>query len=134
MSRKVVHASDNEKLAANMTDVRDRRGAKTRVGKFVHFSGNASPPRGDKMTGDRQDTAATRQLLCDRVLPIAFLRPEMPTVRLIWPSSPLSPPGLCRHFYTSLALLLSQFPAKPGQKLLMPALPGGSRNFDVLRD
>lgn len=70
-------------------DVHERQGAKTRVGKFVHFSGNARVRRADKLTGNRQDTA-TRRLLCDRVLPIRVpsFHLEMPTVRLIWPRSP----------------------------------------------
>lgn len=49
-------------------------GAKMRVGKFVHFSGNASPPRGGKVTRDRQDTYRAARL-CDRVfLPVYACR------------------------------------------------------------
>lgn len=100
-------------MVANMTDVHDREGAKTRVGKFVHFSGNESPPRGDKVTGNRQDT-------CDKTAApvwsrasyhVLSFRFKMPTVRLIRPFSLPFLSSRCRRFYTTLALLLSQFPA-----------------------
>lgn len=52
--------------SVEVTDVaRSRAGAKMRVGKFVHFSGNASSPCGGKVTRDRQDTCG-RQLPCVR--------------------------------------------------------------------
>lgn len=109
---KVVRASNNEKMVANMTDVHDREGAKTRVGKFVHFSGNASPPRGNKVTGNRQDTCDKTAVpvwsrASYRVLSFRF---KMPTVRLILFSLPFFS-SCCRRFYNTLALLLSQFSA-----------------------
>jgi len=63
--------------AGGMTDARAiGAGAKTRVGKFVHFSGNAgaSPPRGGKMTRDRQIPVRDRALVPSFVPPSAARR------------------------------------------------------------
>lgn len=105
----------------SVTDVARSAGAKMRVGKFVHFSGNASPPCGGKVTRDRQDTcgARGRQLpsVRSRVSSVPFRsRPEMPTTRFIR-TLPL-PSDFPAAFTLPSALLLSQFSAtEPGPKV-----------------
>lgn len=54
-------------------------GAKMRVGKFVHFSGNASPRCGGKVTRDRQDTCGAWQAALPSVRSRVSSVPHVPS-------------------------------------------------------
>jgi len=98
-------------------------GAKMRVGKFVHFSGNASPSCDGKVTRDRQDTWGARQAAPASVRSRVSFVPPVPSRNADNPSRFMWPADFPPRFYTLSALLLSQFSAaEPGRKLLMPGI------------